>query len=120
MLDLIKKLVSLLFALVPRVLKAVDQRKREADRHAIATGDKEQVNATFQDLLRVVAVATTLGFLFCGCGCRSYTVVRADEEMVPLIKAEDGTYRIPPLGYGCDGWFVPNATLLRVYKKLNN
>ena len=57
------------------------------------------------------------------CGCRSYTVVAADREVVPVAPLENGERKTEngrPDGRrtyveaeeGATGWYVPDAVLL--------
>ena len=55
-----------------------------------------------------------------GCTKPNMVIVRADEVMVPLVITADPTvYRVSEDGQPCDGWYVPNATLLRMREVLN-
>lgn len=62
-------------------------------------------------LLAVIAVvAVALAVLF--CGCRTYTVVAADREVVPLAPCEDGKFEVTE--EGSTGWYVPDAVMLEL------
>lgn len=55
-----------------------------------------------------------------GCVKPNMVVVRADEVMLPLVITEDpNVYHVSEDGQQCDGWYVPNATMLKIYNKLN-
>lgn len=60
-------------------------------------------------LLTVIAVvAVALAAVF--CGCRSYTVVAADREVVPVAPCEDGKFEVTE--DGATGWYVPDSVML--------
>lgn len=62
-------------------------------------------------LLTVIAVvAVALAAVF--CGCRTYTVVAADREVVPLAPCEDGKFEVTE--EGSTGWYVPDAVMLEL------
>lgn len=62
-------------------------------------------------LLTVIAVvAVALAAVF--CGCRSYTVVAADREVVPVAPCEDGRFEVTE--EGATGWYVPDAVMLEL------
>lgn len=69
----------------------------------------------------VLAIAVALAIAaFLLFGCRSYTVVAADREVVPLrevtkdTKAHEGARRFEEAEEGATGWYVPDATLLEL------
>lgn len=105
MLEALKKMISILFLVVPRLLKRNDERRRDEVRKALAEGDKEKVNQAFGRLLKVFVASTLLSSaLF---GCHTYTVVASDEEILPMEQN------------GVEGWFVPTSVMLKIYDKLN-
>lgn len=121
MMHLLKDLKRLLALCVPRWLRARDRKAEAQAEEAIVKGDATRVNGDFKDLLRAWPLALVCGapLLFAGCmGEPRLVVVRADEAMVPLVHDCDGIYRIPEQGVPCDGWYVPNATLLKIRQKL--
>lgn len=62
-------------------------------------------------LLTVIAVvAVALAAVF--CGCRTYTVVAADREVVPVAPCEDGKFEVTE--EGSTGWYVPDAVMLEL------
>lgn len=105
MLEILKKALALLALLVPRVLRHRDEKRRERERNAFAQGDREEANRALDRLLKVAAVAF-VALSLCG-GCHTYTVVAADEEILPMVHED------------VEGWFVPTSTMLRIYEKLN-
>lgn len=118
----LKMALELLWLTVPRWQKARDRKAEVKAEEAIVRGDSARVNADFKDLLRAWPLALVCGapLLLFGCTLEPRLVVLpADEVMVPLVRdtQEDGVYRIPSQG-SCEGWFVPNATLLKIRQKL--
>ena len=59
-------------------------------------------------VIAVVAVALAAAF----CGCRTYTVVAADREVVPVAPCEDGKFEVTE--EGATGWYVPDAVMLEL------
>lgn len=57
------------------------------------------------------AVLFGLCVLFAG-GCRSYTVVAADREVLPVAPCEDGRFEVTE--DGATGWYVPDAVMLEL------
>lgn len=65
---------------------------------------------------------SVLRFLFSGggllaaalllSGCRTYTVVAADREVIPLVQRPDGSFVEGT--DGSQGWYVPDAVMLRL------
>jgi len=74
--------------------------------------------------LAAALLGALLFALFWGCGgCVAkgrYTVIPADEELVPVVSREAGAWFAPAQpGEDCSGWYVPNAAMLRIRRKLN-
>lgn len=65
----------------------------------------------------LVAIAVAAYLL---CGCRTYTVVPADREVVPLrevtkdTKDHEGTRRFEEAEAGATGWYVPDSIMLEL------
>lgn len=123
MMKWLKMALELLWLAVPRWLKARDRKAEAQAEEAIVRGDATRVNADFKDLLRAWPLALVCGapLLLFGCASKPrLVVVPADEAMVPLVRdaVEVGCYRIPAQGVPCEGWYVPNATLLKIRRKL--
>lgn len=95
------KLLTLICDLVTRWFKYSDRRDKENVRKAVVEKDKETVNEHLNKFLML----PLLVILFVG-GCKTYTVVASDREVVPIVHE------------GVDGWFVPNATMLDIMDKL--
>lgn len=45
-------------------------------------------------------------------GCRTYTVVASDREVVPVAPCEDGKFEVTE--EGSTGWYVPDAVMLEL------
>lgn len=105
MLKALKKMISILFLVVPRFLKSRDEKRRDEVRNALAKDDKEKANQAFGRLLKVFVASLLLSSAL--CGCHTYTVVASDEEILPMEQN------------GVKGWFVPTSVMLKIYDKLN-
>ena len=77
----------------------------------------KQANGCGLVLAALVAIAVAAYLL---CGCRTYTVVAADREVVPLrevtkdTKDHEGTRRFEETEEGATGWYVPDSIMLEL------
>lgn len=65
--------------------------------------------------LAAVAMTVMVALALLGSGCRTYTVVAADREVVPVCQngtLEDGRKTYIETEAHATGWYVPDATLL--------
>jgi hypothetical protein len=95
------KLLTLLCDIVSRWFKYKDQRDKENLRKAVVEKDKEAVNEHLNKLL-ILALLIIPFFT----GCKSYTVIASDREVVPIVHEN------------VSGWFVPDAVMLDIVNKL--
>lgn len=68
-------------------------------------------NLRFLFLSPVAALALLAAALLLS-GCRTYTVVAADREVIPLVQRPDGSFVEGT--DGSQGWYVPDAVMLRL------
>ena len=68
-------------------------------------------NLRFPFLSPVAALALLAAALLLS-GCRTYTVVAADREVIPLVQRPDGSFVEGT--DGSQGWYVPDAVMLRL------
>ncbi|HIV09540.1 MAG TPA: hypothetical protein IAC79_05455 [Candidatus Spyradenecus faecavium] len=62
--------------------------------------------------LSPVAALALLAAALLISGCRTYTVVAADREVIPLVQRPDGSFVEGT--DGSQGWYVPDAVMLRL------